>query len=118
LNKKEISMHAPRFCTLALGAALAALVAAPADAAVRVSVAVPSGIDLVQGATDDAKGKGKADKAEKGKKAAKNKETGKGQSSERSNASGEVRGQERSQEVQGMQDSGKGSQQRGQRPSK
>jgi hypothetical protein len=110
-------MHAPRVYILALCAVLA-LVASPSHAAVRVLVLAPSALELVQGNAEGAKGKGKGDKAQKDQKAVKSKDTGKGQSSERSNASGDLRGAERAQEVQGMQDSGKGSQQRGQRPSK
>ena len=102
--------------TLALGAAWALMATSPAHAAFRGSIPVLSGIQHVQGNAEDAKGKAKGEKAQQGQKAAKGKD--KSKSSERSNASGEVRGQERAQDVQGMQDSGKGAQQRSQRPSK
>jgi hypothetical protein len=104
----------------ALGVAYAALAVAPtAEAAFRGPISSPSGIEHVQGSTESAK-KAKGDKAQKSEKAekGKNKDKDKAKSSERSNASGEVRGADRAQEVQGMQDSGKGAQQRGQRPSK
>jgi hypothetical protein len=102
----------------ALGIAYAALAVAPtAEAAFRGPVSSPSGIEHVQGSTESAK-KAKGDKAQKSEKAEKGKNKDKAKSSERSNASGEVRGADRAQEVQGMQDSGKGAQQRGQRPSK
>jgi hypothetical protein len=102
----------------ALGIAYAALAVAPtAEAAFRGPASSPSGIEHVQGSTESAK-KAKGDKAQKSEKAEKGKNKDKAKSSERSNASGEVRGADRAQEVQGMQDSGKGAQQRGQRPSK
>ena len=104
----------------AFGVACVALAAAPsAEAAFRGPLSSPSGIEHVQGSTENAK-KAKGDKAQTSEKAEKGKgrDKDKTKSSERSNASGEVRGEDRAQEVQGMQDSGKGSQQRGQRPSK
>lgn len=104
-------MYTRRLLMVSLCAGAMTLAASAADAAVRVQVAGASGIAFVQ---DNAKGA----KAEKSKKAKGSKETGASQSSERSNASGAVRGKDRAQDVQGLQDSGKGSQQRGQRPSK
>jgi hypothetical protein len=102
----EASMRTSLIYAVAFGIASTALTAPPAAAAALRGIAAPPAFEQIE---SNAEG-------QKGKKKAKGKE--KDSASDRSNASGEIRGKERAQDVQGMQDSGKGAQQRGQRPAK
>lgn len=85
--------------------------AVPALAGPRITPSSASAVQLTQGKPDKDATKKKSEKAGK-------KDKSDSQSAGRSNTGGETRGEQRAQEVQGMQDSGKGAQQRGQRPAK
>lgn len=109
--------------SLVIAASLSVALTSPILAAPRPATGDPAAsVHLVQD-------KGAAKAKEKGAKAAKErggtkaktadavaKEKAAKRSAERSNKGGEVRGQERAGQVQGLQDSGRGAQQRSQAP--